>query len=113
MEQLHVWLDIACEAGTLMFEFAGEVILVLAGIVEFITIKKSPYTRQISQRNGIRLEFKMARDIKNRRCDVMARHKYGREHITRRLVDPLGDKGEEKECEAIERKAEKVVINNS
>lgn len=65
MEQLHVWLDIACEAGTLMFEFVGVVILVLAGIVGVYNyVKKSPYTRlELAKGMALGLEFKMGGEI--------------------------------------------------
>lgn len=65
MEQFHVWLDIACEIGTLMFEFVGVVILVLAGVVGVYNfIKKSPYTRlELAKGMALGLEFKMGGEI--------------------------------------------------
>jgi uncharacterized membrane protein len=65
MEQFHVWLDIACEIGTLMFEFVGVVILVLTGVVGVYNfIKKSPYTRlELAKGMALGLEFKMGGEI--------------------------------------------------
>lgn len=65
MEQLRAWLDIACEAGTLMFEFIGVIILVLAGLVGIYNfIKKNPYTRlELAKGMSLGLEFKMGGEI--------------------------------------------------
>jgi uncharacterized membrane protein len=65
MEQLHGWLDIACQVGTLMFEFIGVIILVLAGLVGVYNyIRKSPYTRlELAKGMAIGLEFKMGGEI--------------------------------------------------
>lgn len=65
MEQLHGLLRIACEIGTLLFEFIGVIILVLAGIVGVINIiKKSPYTRlELAKGMALGLEFKMGSEI--------------------------------------------------
>lgn len=65
MEQLHEWLDIACQIGTLMFEFIGVIILVLAGLVGVYNyIKKSPYIRlELARGMALGLEFKMGGEI--------------------------------------------------
>lgn len=111
MEQLHVWLDIACEAGTLMFEFVGVVILVLAGIVGVYNyVKKSPYTRlELAKGMALGLEFKMGGEILRtvgvtKWQDIAM---VGGIILLRAALAFLiywEIKGEEKECEAIERK---------
>lgn len=65
MEQLRIWLDIACEAGTLMFEFIGVIILVLAGLVGIYNfIKRNPHTRlELAKGMSLGLEFKMGGEI--------------------------------------------------
>ena len=65
MNQLRIWLDIACEAGTLLFEFIGVIILVLAGLVGIYNfIKKNPHTRlELAKGMLLGLEFKMGGEI--------------------------------------------------
>lgn len=65
MEQLHLWLDFACQIGTLLFEFIGVIILVLTGLVGgYNYIKKSPYTRlKLAKGMALGLEFKMGGEI--------------------------------------------------
>jgi uncharacterized membrane protein len=65
VEQLHGLLRIACDIGTLLFEFVGVIILILAGIVGIYNIiKKSPYTRlELAKGMALGLEFKMGSEI--------------------------------------------------
>lgn len=65
MEQLHEWLLTLCSAATLMFEFIGVLILIVAGLVGIYNyIKKSPYTRlELAKGMALGLEFKMGGEI--------------------------------------------------
>ena len=65
MDKMHEWLRFACEAGNLLFEFIGVVILIWAGIVGIYNyIKKSPYIRlELAKGMALGLEFKMGGEI--------------------------------------------------
>lgn len=65
MDKMHEWLSFACEAGNLLFEFIGVVILIWAGMVGIYNyIKKSPYIRlELAKGMALGLEFKMGGEI--------------------------------------------------
>ena len=114
MELLHEWLEVACQAGTLMFEFIGVIILVLTGIVGFYNfIRRSPYTRlELAKGMALGLEFKMGGEILRtvgvtRWQDIAI---IGGIIVLRSALAFLIHweiKTEEKECEALERKEER------
>lgn len=111
MEQLHVWLDIACEAGTLMFEFIGVIILVLAGVVGVVNfIKKSPFTRlELAKGMAIGLEFMMGGEILRtvgvtRWQDIAMVGGIILLRVALAFIIHWEIKTEEKECEALEKK---------
>jgi uncharacterized membrane protein len=112
MEFLHEWLDIACEAGTLMFELIGIIILILSGLVGVYNyIRRNPYTRlELAKGMALGLEFKMGGEILRtvgvtRWQDIAIIGGIIALRAALSFLIHWEIKTEEKECEALEMKA--------
>lgn len=111
MEVFHELLDVICSAAIVLFEFIGVIILILSGIKGvYHYIKKDPYTRlELAKGMALALEFKMGGEIL-RTVGVAGWTEIGMVAGVIGLRAALAFlihweiKGEEKECEALEKK---------